>query len=76
VRAPGQGIKNKIAAILNRTPAEKLKMLRGKAVIEIKPPSSTTPVRRPEQCAHHELAHPAHRANLETEVHVDNGSLR
>jgi trehalose 6-phosphate phosphatase len=39
--APGQEplIKNKIAAILDRAPAEKLEMLCGKAVIEIKPPS-------------------------------------
>jgi trehalose 6-phosphate phosphatase len=38
--APGQGplIKNKIAAILGRAPAENLEMLCGKSVIEIKPP--------------------------------------
>ena len=37
--APGQGplIRNKIAAILGRAPAEKLEMLCGKAVIEVKP---------------------------------------
>jgi trehalose 6-phosphate phosphatase len=37
--APGQGplIKNKIAAILDRAPAEGLEMLCGKAVIEVKP---------------------------------------
>ena len=35
----GPLIKNKIAAILDRAPAEKLEMLCGKAVIEIKPPS-------------------------------------
>ena len=39
--APERGplIKNKIAAILDRAPAEKLELLCGKAVIEIKPPS-------------------------------------
>jgi trehalose 6-phosphate phosphatase len=39
--APGEGplIKNKIAAILDRAPSEKLEMLCGKAVIEIKPVS-------------------------------------
>jgi trehalose 6-phosphate phosphatase len=39
--APEQGplIKNKIAAILDRAPGEKLEMLCGKAVIEIKPPN-------------------------------------
>jgi trehalose 6-phosphate phosphatase len=38
--APEQGhlIKNKIAAILDRAPGEKLEMLCGKSVIEIKPP--------------------------------------
>src|SRR5580704_4003750 len=35
----GPLIKNKIAAILDRAPGEKLEMLCGKAVIEIKPPS-------------------------------------
>jgi trehalose 6-phosphate phosphatase len=37
--APGQGplIKNKIAAILDRAPLERLEMLCGKAVIEVKP---------------------------------------
>jgi len=39
--SPDRGplIKNKIAAILDRAPAEKLEMLCGKAVIEIKPQS-------------------------------------
>jgi trehalose 6-phosphate phosphatase len=39
--APERGplIKNKIAAILDRAPGEKLEMLCGKAVIEIKPPN-------------------------------------
>jgi trehalose 6-phosphate phosphatase len=35
----GPLIKNKIAAILDRAPAEKLELLCGKSVIEIKPPS-------------------------------------
>ena len=35
----GPLIRNKIAAILDRAPAEKLEMLCGKAVIEIKPPN-------------------------------------
>jgi trehalose 6-phosphate phosphatase len=35
----GPLVKNKIAAILDRTPGERLEMLCGKAVIEIKPPS-------------------------------------
>ena len=35
----GPLIKNKIAAILDRAPGEKLEMLCGKAVIEIKPPN-------------------------------------
>jgi trehalose 6-phosphate phosphatase len=37
--APGQGplIKNKIAAILDRAPSERLEMMCGKAVIEVKP---------------------------------------
>jgi trehalose 6-phosphate phosphatase len=34
---PGHLIQNKIAAILDRAPAKKLEMLRGKSVIEIKP---------------------------------------
>ena len=39
--APDRGpvIRNEIAAILDRVPAEKLEMLCGKAVIEIKPPN-------------------------------------